>query len=128
MATPKSLPARPSLESLRKQAKRLTRDVADGDSEALARMRAQLPGAEPPLSLRDAQLLLARELGFPGWADLLAEVHKRIGNALEWAATQAQRAIHDNDLEKLKELLAGHPALLAWQGKPGGLLGFAVDA
>jgi hypothetical protein len=128
MATPKSLPARPSLESLRKQAKRLTRDIAAGESEALSRMRAQLPGTEPPLSLRDAQLVLARELGFPGWSDLVDEVHKRSGNGLDWAATQAQRAIHDNDLEKLKSLLAEHPDLLAWQGKPGGLLGFAVDA
>ena len=56
MATPKSLPARPSLESLRKQAKKLTRDVTAGDRDAISRMRAQLPGAEPPLSLRDAQL------------------------------------------------------------------------
>ena len=113
MATPKSLPARPSLESLRKQAKKLTRDVAAGDSEALSRVRAQLPGAEPRLSLRDAQLVLAREFGFAGWADLLAEVHKRIGNGLEWAATQARRAIHDNDLATLKQLLAERPALLA---------------
>src|SRR5215208_1077491 len=128
MVTPKSLPARPSLESLRKQAKRLTRDVAAGDSEALSRMRAQLPGAEPPLSLRDAQLVLARELGFPGWADLLEEVHKRSGSGLEWAAAQAERAIHDNDLEKLKQLVAEHPALLSWRGRPGGLLGFAVEA
>ena len=128
MATPKSLPARPSLESLRKQAKKLTRDVAAGDSDAISRMRAQLPGAEPPLSLRDAQLVLAREFGYPGWSDLLAEVHKRLGKGLEWAATQAERAIHDNDLEKLKQLLAEHPALLSWQGRPDGLLGFAVDA
>jgi hypothetical protein len=128
MVTPKSLPARPSLDSLRKQAKTLTRDVAAGDSEALSRMRAQLAGAEPPLSLRDAQLVLARELGFPGWADLLAEVHKRTGDALEWAAAQAKRAIHDNDLENLTHLLAEHPALLAWQGTPSGLLGCAVDA
>ena len=128
MATPKSLPARPSLESLRKQAKKLTRDVTAGDSDAISRVRAQLPGAVPPLSLRDAQLVLARELGYPGWPDLLAEVHKRIGKGLEWAAAQAERAIHDNDLEKLKQLLADHPALLSWQGKPDGLLGFAVDA
>ena len=128
MATPKSLPARPSLESLRKQAKKLTRDVAAGDSEAFSRVRAQLPGAEPPLSLRDAQLVLAREFGFAGWADLLAEVHKRIGNGLEWAATQARRAIHDNDLATLKQLLAEHPTLLTWHGTPDGLLGFAVDA
>jgi hypothetical protein len=128
MATPKSLPTRPSLESLRKQAKKLTRDVAAGNSDALSRVRAQLSGAEPPLSLRDAQLVLARELGFPGWPDLLAEVHKRIGKGLEWAAAQAERAIHDNDLEKLKQLLAEHPGLLFWQGRPDGLLGFAVDA
>jgi hypothetical protein len=128
MATPKQLPARPSLESLRKQAKKLTRDVAAGNSDAIARARAQLPEAEPPLSLRDAQLVVAREFGYPGWQDLLAEVHKRLGQGLEWAATQAERAIHDNDLDKLKQLLAEHPALLSWQGRPDGLLGFAVDA
>jgi hypothetical protein len=128
MATPKALPARPSLESLRKQAKKLTRDVAAGDSDAIARMRARLPRAEPPLSLRDAQLVVARELGFRGWPDLLAEVHKRLGTGLEWAAAQAERAIHDNDLAELEQLLAEHPALLSWQGRPGGLLGFAVDA
>src|SRR5687768_1698809 len=128
MATPKQLPARPSLESLRKQAKKLTRDVAAGNSDAIARMRAQLPRAEPPLSLRDAQLTLARELGFAGWPDLLEEVHKRIGKGLEWAAAQAERAIHDNDLETLKQLVAAHPALLSWRGSPGGLLGFAVGA
>jgi hypothetical protein len=128
MATPKQLPARPSLESLRKQAKKLTRDVAAGDSDAIARMRAQLPRVEPPLSLRDAQLILARELGFPGWSHLLEEVHKRIGTGLEWAAAQAKRAIHDNDLEELKQLVAEHPALLSWQGRPDGVLGFAVDA
>src|SRR5688572_14281399 len=128
MTTSRQLPARPSLESLRKQAKKLARDVAAGNSDALSRMRAQLPGARPPLSLRDAQLVLARELGYPGWPDLLAEVHKRLGQGLEWAAAQAERAIHDNDLEKLKQLVAEHPALLSWHGRPDGLLGFAVDA
>ena len=128
MTTPKQLPARPSLESLRKQAKKLARDVAAGNSDALSRMRAQLPGARPPLSLRDAQLVVARELGYPGWPDLLAEVHKRLGQGLEWAAAQAERAIHDNDLAKLKQLVAEHPALLSWHGRPDGLLGFAVEA
>ena len=128
MTTSRQLPARPSLESLRKQAKKLARDVAAGNGDALSRMRAQLPGARPPLSLRDAQLVLARELGFPGWPDLLAEVHKRLGQGLEWAAAQAERAIHDNDLEKLKQLVAEHPALLSWHGRPDGLLGFAVEA
>ena len=109
MTTSKSLPARPSLESLRKQAKKLARDRS--------------------VSLRDAQLVLAREYGYAGWQDLTAEVSKRLGEDLEWAATQARRVIHDNDVERLKQLLADYPALLSWQGdRKHGLLGIATGA
>src|SRR4029453_11975538 len=94
MTASKSLPDRPSLESLRKEAKKLARDRS--------------------LSLPDAQLVLAREYGFAGWQDLTAEVSKRLGKGLEWAAAQARRVIHDNDVERLKELLAEYPALLSW--------------
>ena len=130
MTTSKSLPARPSLESLRKQAKKLARDVAAGNAEAVARARAQLPNAELPLSRRDAQLVLAREYGFAGWKDLTEEVLKRTGHGLEWAAAQAERAIHDNDVERLKQLLAEYPALLSWRGGDGdsGLLGMAAGS
>jgi hypothetical protein len=95
---PKSLPARPSLESLRKQAKKLAR--------------------ERSLTQRTAQLVLAREYGFAGWQDLVAEVGKRLGNDFERAVTLAQRAIHNNDLASLKKLLDEYPALLSWQGDP----------
>src|SRR5215471_13338010 len=112
MTDPKSLPERPSLESLRKQAKKLARDRA--------------------LSLRDGQLALAREYGYAGWQDLTAEVSKRLGGSLEWAAAQARRAIHDNHVGRLKQLLAEYPALLSWQGNDwdskGGLLGVATGA
>ena len=109
MTTSKSLPARPSHESLRKQAKKLARDRS--------------------VSLRDAQLVLAREYGYAGWQDLTAEVSKRLGEDLEWAATQARRVIHDNDVERLKQLLADYPALLSWQGdRKHGLLGIATGA
>ena len=94
MAASKSLPPRPSLESLRKQAKKLARDRS--------------------VSLRDAQLLLAREYGFAGWQDLTAEVSTRLGKGLEWAAAQARHIIHNNDVEGLKQLLVEYPALLAW--------------
>ena len=126
----KSLPARPSLESLRKQAKKLARDVAAGDASAIARTRAHLPHVDLPLTQRSAQLIIAREYGFAGWQELTADVLKRVGEGLEWAATQAKRAIHDNDLELLKQLLAEYPALLSWQSDddPGGLLGFATGA
>jgi hypothetical protein len=56
MTTPKSLPARPSLESLRKQAKKLARDVAAQKADAITRAHAQLPDAVLPLSQRNAQL------------------------------------------------------------------------
>ena len=126
----KRLPARPSLELLRKQAKKLARDIANGDGEAVARARAQVPNVELPLTLRDAQLVIAREYGFAGWQDLTAEVSKRLGNGLEWAATQARRAIHDNDVEQLKQLLAEYPALLSWRSssEPRGLLGVATGS
>jgi len=130
MATSKSLPDRPSLESLRKQAKKLARDIAAGDAPAVARARVQLPHAHLPLTQRNAQLVIAREYGYAGWQDLTAEVSKRLGHGLEWAAAQAQRVIHDNDVERLKQLLAEYPALLSWQGGDDnrGLLGFATGA
>ena len=56
MTASKSLPARPSLESLRKQAKRLARDIAAGDAGASARARMQLPDVDLPLTQRNAQL------------------------------------------------------------------------
>jgi hypothetical protein len=56
----KVLPSHPSFESLRKQAKKLARQFAAGDADALARVHAQLPAPDLPLSLRDAQLVLAR--------------------------------------------------------------------
>ena len=110
MTASRSLPARPSLESLRKQAKTLARDRS--------------------VSLRNAQLALAREYGYAGWQDLIAEVSKRLGSGLEWAVAEADRLIHDNDTERLKQLLAEYPALLSWRAdkKGRGLLGMATGA
>src|SRR5262245_11842293 len=112
MTASKSLPPRPSLDSLRKQAKKVAR--------------------ERFLSLREAQLVLAREYGYAGWQDLTAEVSRRLGTGLERAAAQARRVIHDNDVERLKQLLSQYPALLSWQGSDwdsdGGLVGIATGA
>ena len=130
MTTSKSLPARPSLESLRKQAKKLARDVAAGDAGAIERARVHLPNVDLPLTQRNAQLVIAREYGYTGWQDLTAEVRKRLGDGLEWAAQQARRVIHDNDVEGLKQLLTEYPALLSWRSerRAGGLLGMATGA
>jgi hypothetical protein len=130
MTASKSLPARPSLESLRKQAKKFARDIAAGDAAAIARARVHLPHADLPLTQRNAQLVIAREYGYPGWQDLTAEVSKRLGKGLEWAAAEALRIIHDNDVERLRRLLAEYPALLSWKDDDddGGLVGIATGA
>src|ERR1044072_3111891 len=93
MTASKSLPARPSLESLRKQAKKLARDIAAGDAVAIARAQVHLPQVDLPLTQRNAQLVIAREYGYAGWQDLTAEVSKRLHKGLDWAITQARREI-----------------------------------
>src|SRR5688572_2360042 len=111
MTASRSLPTRPSLDSLRKQAKKLARDRS--------------------IPLRHAQLVLAREYGYAGWQDLTAEVSRRLGKGLESAVAQARRIIHDNDVERLKQLVAEYPALLSWrgaEGNDGGLLGIATGS
>lgn len=132
MTASKSLPARPSLESLRKQAKTLARDMAAGDADAIARARAQLPNVRFPFTQRNAQLVIAREYGFAGWQNLTAEVRRRLGTGMEWAAERAQRIIHDNNVEQLEQLLAEYPALLSWHsdrfGVSESLLGFATNS
>ncbi|MDQ6635722.1 MAG: ankyrin repeat domain-containing protein [Gemmatimonadota bacterium] len=71
MTNPASpLPARPSLEQLRKQAKQLLRQYRTGDRAAVARVHAQRVRADHRVALADAQLVLARELGFASWARL----------------------------------------------------------
>jgi Ankyrin repeats (3 copies) len=119
MSAARDLPAHPSLNSLRKQAKKLARDAAAGNGAAIARVHAQLPRRALPLSNRDAQFVIAREYGFAGWPDLKAEVEKRLGRTLEWAASQAKVAIHNQDDERLRALLAQYPALVSWRNEAG---------
>src|SRR5215813_8599439 len=67
------LPAKPSLENLRKQAKSLRKALLAGAPEALSRVRRFHPkGVEGirKFSLSDAQLVVARTFGFASWAKL----------------------------------------------------------
>src|SRR5262245_28459195 len=69
------LPARASLEQLKKQAKDLLRSFRAGDSVAEARFgaaSAKLIGAtrSRPIVLADAQFVVAREHGFESWGKL----------------------------------------------------------
>lgn len=129
MAPSRFLPSHSSFESLRKQARKLVRQFAAGDPDALARVHAQLRTPMVPLSLRDAQLVLAREYGFAGWRELRAAALRLEGKGLEWAGAEAERSIHDNKVERLRQLVQEYPALLSWRSDSGeSLLGFATGS
>lgn len=73
------LPARPSLERLRKQAKDLLKSHRAGDASALERIQAILPHLRQndlgdAVTLADAQFVLSREYGFENWAHLARHV------------------------------------------------------
>ena len=63
-------PRRRNLESLKKEAKRWLAALADNAGDARVRLARALPGAPAIPTLRDVQLALAREHGFPGWTAL----------------------------------------------------------
>jgi hypothetical protein len=76
---PARLPARPSLEQLRKRAKDLLRAYRAGQPDAAQRFRdagARLggPGRADGPTLVDAQFVLAREHGFESWAKLVHHI------------------------------------------------------
>ena len=73
----RELPDRPDLAQLRRQARELQRAAADGDEDALRRLGAV--ATRPTLAA--AQLVLAREHGYPSWARLKAEIERRRANA-----------------------------------------------
>ncbi|HEY3234423.1 MAG TPA: FHA domain-containing protein [Polyangiaceae bacterium] len=71
----RSLPANPSLENLKKQARTLQKQVRRRSTEALERVRVhhgEFAGDALPLSA--AQFVLAREYGFDSWPKLRAYV------------------------------------------------------
>lgn len=79
----KRLPFHPSLEYLKKQAKQLVKEHQAGDVQALARIQALFPrlaGADArqiidaEFTLCNAQLVMAREYGFPTWKVLVDAV------------------------------------------------------
>jgi hypothetical protein len=96
------LPARPSLEQLRKQAKELLRDCRNGDAAALDRVRRHKPQAAD-LSLADAQFALAREYGFESWPKLVHHVE---------AASSSELASFDS---------VAHDFVAAYSGDTGAL-------
>lgn len=127
----KSLPSRPDIDHLRRQAKDLLADFKLAAPEAIARFRNNLPlaaGRNPAatsglkLRLHDAQSCIAREYGFESWADLKSYVDASRENESDPAAlaTAFCRLIYAGDLAggndgarpgAAARLLADHPDL-----------------
>jgi hypothetical protein len=74
--TAHSLPERPDLGQLRRQAKELRDAGREREPAAQARFAAYRP-VRAPVTLSAAQLVIAREHGFPSWPQLKAAVEER---------------------------------------------------
>ena len=110
----RTLPTRPSLEHLKKQAKALLRDFTAGDAEAVAAFGPRRPGAAPP-KLADAQHALARAYGFASWTTLKQHVESLTGDDPMAALAAAVRL---DDAQRVRDVLARFPALTARLDEP----------
>ena len=99
--TVRRLPVRPDSEQLHRQAKELLRAIHGGDATAIAELREHHPESVDPASakLADAQLVLARSYEASSWTRL---VH----------AVRLADAIWRDDLDTVRQLITGNPALL----------------
>ena len=105
----KRMPARPDLGHLKKQAKELLALCRGNDPAATTRFREALPAAAGKsdaaiaalgLRLHDAQSCIAREYGFPSWADLQGFVLARRAHADDPAKAVLQwlRLVYAGDI------------------------------
>jgi ankyrin repeat protein len=105
----KRMPARPDLGHLKKQAKELLALYRSNDPTATTRFREVLPAAAGKsdaaiaalgLRLHDAQSCIAREYGFPSWADLQGFVLARRSQADDPAKAVLQwlRLVYAGDI------------------------------
>ena len=108
---PKPLPARASLEWLKKTAK-----------QNLRRLRLENPAAR----LADAQRDLARNHGFASWRALKAHVEQAGPRPIDEAETTAfLRAVGDGEVDQVRTMIAARPDLVNavgphphWGGRP----------
>src|ERR1700722_14162580 len=103
------LPARPSLEHLKAQAKDLL--TAFNSGLEAARVHTVFPD-KAKLTLSDSQLVIAREYGFESWPKLKAhvELHNADASRLERANTIAKQLVTDQ-IATAVDLLRAEPDL-----------------
>ncbi len=124
----RSLPSRPDLTQLRLQAKELRRAHRNGGPSAAARILTHHPrllgrtvrdAQETPVSLADAQLVIAREYGFESWIALKRHVamSRRLVHMRSYPGfADAIEALDRGDLDRLRAQVAQDPTLVRARG------------
>jgi hypothetical protein len=123
-----SLPERPNLEQLKKQAKSLLRAAQAKDAAALKRFAA-LPASLTAFALHDAQSVIAREHGFPSWNALREEVEAR-SLSFDAAVDEFVRSATGSAPDRAQRLLTLYPRIASATLQTALVLGdaAAVDA
>lgn len=105
-ASTRTLPARPDLTQLKRQAKELLQAFGAGDPIATAEVQAHYQSAHrDTFALHDAQLVLARLYGYPSWPKLKAFIDgATVGRLAE--------AVRAGDLETVRSMVTLRPELV----------------
>src|SRR5258708_11367472 len=115
-----TLPTRPDLGHLRRQARDLLRAARSGDSAATSRIAAVSDGT----TLAAAQLAVACEYGFANWARLKTAVEARTRDLAERAAAFCEASIR-NGTRQAARMLAETPELADYSFATAVILGDA---
>ncbi len=120
-----SLPARPSLSQLRKQAKELLKAYRGGDDDAAVRVRAIIKrlaeANRSEVKLADAQFVLAREYGFENWAALVHHIETIAPSGLEEFERLAQdlaNAYTSGDAMAIRQMNWDYGTSFVWEREP----------
>ena len=114
------LPARPSLDHLRREARDLLRAAQSGDTAAADRIRA----VSATQTLASAQLAVAREYGFASWARLKTAVEARTTDLARQADVFCEASIRDWTGRAVR-MLAATPELAGYNFATSLILGDA---
>ncbi len=115
-----TLPARPDLDHLRRQARHLLRAAKSGDAAAGDRIGA----VSGRLNLAAAQLAIARDYGFASWARLKAAVEESASDLAEQAQRFCTASIRDSSGSAVR-MLAATPELAGYNFATAVILGDA---
>ena len=115
-----SLPPRPSLASVKKQAKQLLRLHRNDSDSVRARIQEHHPRPDRFAVLADAQLVVAREYGFASWRRLSEHIEElvtasRTGEVEQFLDLACLTYGNDSTarIDSAKQMLAAQPSLAA---------------